>query len=213
MTAHTSSIASGLLIDEFPYIWIGTGPRPLLIIPGAEANNADPGWLAQQAMRAAFRRFARDHSVYIVHRRRGLPAPYSTAQMAADYARVLRAIAPSGEAAHVSRGLSCTEERAAAIGQRQSSAAVGREGDVAMQHRIAPATIGRSITFTPSLPLSNDTQRRTMCYIACERSSRVWSVTRHGRAQFSQPNSYQPPPRHTARRRRPHVLLFCVFCL
>src|SRR5215510_6026491 len=101
MTAQTSGIASGLLIDEFPYIRIGNRPRPLLIIPGAELNNADPGWLTQQAMRAAFSRFARDYSVYIVHRKRGPPAAYSTADMAADYARVLRAIAPSGESAHV----------------------------------------------------------------------------------------------------------------
>lgn len=101
MTEDTSSFASGLLIDEFPFIRIGNGPRPLLIIPGAEVNNADPGFLIQQTMRAAFSRFARDHSVYIVHRKRGLPASYSTAEMAADYARVLRAITPSAEAAHV----------------------------------------------------------------------------------------------------------------
>jgi hypothetical protein len=32
-----------------------------------------------QTMRMAFSRFAHDHSVYIVHRKRGLPASYSTA--------------------------------------------------------------------------------------------------------------------------------------
>ena len=52
-------------------------------------------------MRLAFSRFARDYSVYIVHRKRGLSAPYSTAAMAADYARVLSAITPRGAAAHV----------------------------------------------------------------------------------------------------------------
>jgi pimeloyl-ACP methyl ester carboxylesterase len=101
MNDFQSSFASGLLIDEFPYIRIGTGPRTLLIIPGAEVNNAEPGFLMRQTMRVAFSRFARDHSVYIVHRKRALPASYSTAEMAADYARVLRAITPSGETAHI----------------------------------------------------------------------------------------------------------------
>jgi pimeloyl-ACP methyl ester carboxylesterase len=101
MNDSQSSVASGLLLDQFPYIRIGNAPRPLLIIPGAEVNNAEPGFLIQQTMRVAFSRFARDHSVYIVHRKRGLPATYSIADMAADYARVLRAITPSAEAAHV----------------------------------------------------------------------------------------------------------------
>jgi pimeloyl-ACP methyl ester carboxylesterase len=101
MTQDTFNNAAGILLDEFPYIRIGNAPRPLLIIPGAEVNNADSGWLIQRAMRAAFRRFARDHSVYIVHRKRGLPASYSIAEMAADYARVLRAITPNDEAAQV----------------------------------------------------------------------------------------------------------------
>ena len=49
MTAQTSGIASGLLIDEFPYIRMGNRPRPLLIIPGAEVNNAEPGFLLNGA--------------------------------------------------------------------------------------------------------------------------------------------------------------------
>jgi pimeloyl-ACP methyl ester carboxylesterase len=36
-------------------------------------SNGDPGFLTRQAMRVAFSRFARDYSVYIVHRKRGLP--------------------------------------------------------------------------------------------------------------------------------------------
>lgn len=101
MTTETGYGASGLLLGEMPYIRIGTASRPLLIIPGAEAGNAEPSWLTRQAMRIAFGNFARDHSVYIVHRKRGLPAGYSTADMAADYARVLSAITPPGAHAHV----------------------------------------------------------------------------------------------------------------
>jgi pimeloyl-ACP methyl ester carboxylesterase len=101
MTEQTAGLTAGLLLDTFPYIRIGNGPRPLLIIPGAKLNTADSGLLVRKAMRFAFGRFARDHSVYIVDRKRGLPSPYSTAEMAADYARVLRAITPNGETAHV----------------------------------------------------------------------------------------------------------------
>jgi pimeloyl-ACP methyl ester carboxylesterase len=101
MTEQTGNLTAGLLLDAFPYLRIGSGPRPLLIIPGAKMNNADSGLLVRKAMRLAFGRFARDHSVYIVDRKRGLPASYSTAEMAADYARVLRAITPNGETAHV----------------------------------------------------------------------------------------------------------------
>lgn len=101
MTTTTSSVRAGLLLDLFPYIRIGTGPRPLLIIPGAEVHNPTPGIFIQQVMRLGFRRFAHDYSVYIVHRKRGLPPGYSTADMAADYAQVLHAITPAGEAAHV----------------------------------------------------------------------------------------------------------------
>lgn len=101
MNTATSGITAGLLLDEYPYIRIGSGPRPLLIIPGAEVNNAEPGFLTRQTLGAAFRRFTADHTVYIVHRKRGLPTGYSTADMAADYARVLGAITPNGETAHV----------------------------------------------------------------------------------------------------------------
>jgi hypothetical protein len=34
MTEHIANHTAGLLLDEFPYIRIGNGPRPLLIIPG-----------------------------------------------------------------------------------------------------------------------------------------------------------------------------------
>jgi hypothetical protein len=39
MTEQPAGLAAGLLLDAFPYLRIGSGPRPLLIIPGAEANN------------------------------------------------------------------------------------------------------------------------------------------------------------------------------
>jgi pimeloyl-ACP methyl ester carboxylesterase len=101
MIPDTAGLAAGLLLDQFPYMRIGDGPRPLLIIPGAELNAASPGFLTQQAMRVGFRGFAREYSVYIVHRRRGLPPSASTATMGADYVPVLRAITAGKAPAHV----------------------------------------------------------------------------------------------------------------
>lgn len=91
----TKTYESGLLLDLFPYIRIGNGPRPLLVIPGAEVDNAEPGRIIMQSMRIGFARFAREHTVYIVNRRRALPTGYTTRDMAADYVRVLEAIGPA----------------------------------------------------------------------------------------------------------------------
>ena len=101
MTIETAHQATGLLLGDMPYVRIGNGPRPLLIIPGAEAGTGDTGWLSRQALRLAFNRYARAHSVYIVQRKRGLPLGYTTADMATDYARALQALVPSGRRAYV----------------------------------------------------------------------------------------------------------------
>ena len=85
-------VASGLLLDTFPFVRVGDGPHNLLVIAGSEISNADRGWFTKQSFRIAFSRFAREHAVYIVNLKRNLPATYSTADMAADYARILREV-------------------------------------------------------------------------------------------------------------------------
>ena len=85
----------GLLLDAFPYIRIGSGPHNLLVIPGTQVDNVDPGWVVKQTYRAAFATLARGHTLYLVNRKRNLPPDYTGADMAADYVRVLREIGPA----------------------------------------------------------------------------------------------------------------------
>jgi hypothetical protein len=68
---------------------LGNGPQNLVILPGITLNNGPPNRFAAYAYRLGFGRFARDHTVYVVGRRRGMPAGYTTQDMAADYARLL----------------------------------------------------------------------------------------------------------------------------
>jgi pimeloyl-ACP methyl ester carboxylesterase len=87
---------SGEFLGEFPYVRVGNGPRNLVVLPGLTPDNEAPNWLARQAYRFGFRRFADDYTLYRINRRRGLPSGYTTRDMAADYARVVeRELGPS----------------------------------------------------------------------------------------------------------------------
>lgn len=90
-----TTFATGLLLNEFPYIRIGDGPHTLLVVPGTQVDNVDPGPIVTQTYRAAYANFARDHTLYIVNRRRDLPARSTSADIAADYVRVLRELGPA----------------------------------------------------------------------------------------------------------------------
>ena len=85
----------GTFLGEFPYVRIGGGPEKLVILPGITLENEPPGRLAAWTYRLGFGRFAEDHSVYVVNRRRGMPPGYTTADMAADCARILEELGPS----------------------------------------------------------------------------------------------------------------------
>jgi pimeloyl-ACP methyl ester carboxylesterase len=91
----TTPFETGLLLGEFPYLRIGNGPHNLLVIPGTQVDNADPGFIVEKTYRVAYANFARDHTLYLVNRKRDLPATYTSEDMAADYVRVLHAIGPS----------------------------------------------------------------------------------------------------------------------
>lgn len=86
---------SGMLLGEYPFVRVGRGPQPLLVIPGAEVDNSEPSWLVRHSWQAGFARFAHDHTVYIVHRRRKLPTTVTIDDLAAEYVRVLHAIGPA----------------------------------------------------------------------------------------------------------------------
>ncbi len=54
-----ATIDTGVL-GEFPYIQLGNGPHTLLVIPGAQVDNAAPGVVVRQTYWAAFAPLARD---------------------------------------------------------------------------------------------------------------------------------------------------------
>jgi pimeloyl-ACP methyl ester carboxylesterase len=89
MTKKTSTTQTGTFLREFPYVRLGNGPENLVILPGITLQNDPPNRLAAWTYRLGFGRFADDYTVYVINRRRGMPSPYTTREMAADYAQVI----------------------------------------------------------------------------------------------------------------------------
>lgn len=82
---------TGMLLDEFPYVRVGNGPRTLVIVPGATDPLFDGNypWITVHILRSFLHRFVDDYSVYVINRPRGLDAGTTIRDMADDYARVL----------------------------------------------------------------------------------------------------------------------------
>jgi pimeloyl-ACP methyl ester carboxylesterase len=83
------AVETGTFLGEFPYVRVGNGPENLVILSGITLENEPPNWLAAWTYRLGFGRFARDHTVYVINRKRGMPSGYTTQDMAADYVRVI----------------------------------------------------------------------------------------------------------------------------
>ena len=92
----SAATETGTFLGEFPYVRFGSGPENLVILPGLTLENEPPNRLAAWTYRLGFGRFAKDYTVYVINRRRGMPSGYTTRDMAADYAAVLdQEIGPS----------------------------------------------------------------------------------------------------------------------
>src|SRR4028118_1873883 len=87
--SSTKKQEAGTFLGEFPYVRLGDGPQNLVILPGITLENRPPNRFAAWTYRLGFGRLARDHTVYVINRRRGMPAGYTTQDMAADYARII----------------------------------------------------------------------------------------------------------------------------
>jgi pimeloyl-ACP methyl ester carboxylesterase len=87
MARHTTE--TGTFLGEFSYMRLGNGLENILILPGITLDNEPPSRFAAWTYRLGFSRFARDYTVYVINRRRGMPPGYSTRDMAQDYARVI----------------------------------------------------------------------------------------------------------------------------
>jgi pimeloyl-ACP methyl ester carboxylesterase len=84
-----SAVEAGTFLEEFSYVRVGNGPENLVILPGITLENDPPNRLAAWTYRLGFGRFARDYTVYVINRKRGMPAGYATQDMARDYTRVI----------------------------------------------------------------------------------------------------------------------------
>lgn len=80
----------GSFSDRLPYVRIGAGAAPLVVLPGLALTESVPRGLTLAAYAHGFRRLAERHTLYVVPRPRGLPGGASTADLAAEYAAVLR---------------------------------------------------------------------------------------------------------------------------
>jgi len=81
MTKNAGYFPSGL-----PYNRLGRGPRPLVVVQGLTFENKPQPGLAT----SMYRFLGEDYTVFSVLRRPGLPQGYTLADMAADYAPMIR---------------------------------------------------------------------------------------------------------------------------
>ena len=96
MIEKKAATETGTFLGEFPYVRIGNGRENLVILPGLTLENEPPNRIAAWTYRLGFGRFARDYTLYVINRRRGMPSGYTTQDMARDCARVLeQEIGPS----------------------------------------------------------------------------------------------------------------------
>jgi pimeloyl-ACP methyl ester carboxylesterase len=81
----------GHLQDTFPYVRVGDGPKPLLVVPGLgdAMFDGEYGPLAARGFQLYLRRFLDEYTVYVVSRPRGLAGDATIGDMSDDYARVL----------------------------------------------------------------------------------------------------------------------------
>lgn len=106
---------TGLLSGEFPFVRMGEGSRRLVILPGLADALQD---VRTGAWKTAwfYRNFA-DFSVYLIGRKRGLPAGYAIRDMAADCARAIRECLGPADVMGISMGGFIAQELAAGFPQ------------------------------------------------------------------------------------------------
>ncbi len=80
------AVTSGYLPCGMPYNRLGDGPRPLVVVQGLTFENKPQAGM----MLGMYHFLARDYTVYSVVRQPNLPQGYTLADMAADYAAMIR---------------------------------------------------------------------------------------------------------------------------
>jgi pimeloyl-ACP methyl ester carboxylesterase len=86
-----TSATTGSFAQRFPFVRIGSGSAPLVVLPGLSLTNEAARGLAVAAYARGFRRLAQSRTLYVVQRPQGLADGASTADIAGEYATVLSA--------------------------------------------------------------------------------------------------------------------------
>lgn len=82
-------VETGVFREQFPYVRVGVGSQPLVVLPGMTLDNKTPSALVARSYGQGFRRLADEYTLYIVQRPRGLSSGAGTKEIAAAYARLL----------------------------------------------------------------------------------------------------------------------------
>lgn len=82
---------TGRLLEEFPYVRVGNGPRTLVFVPGVTDPLFDGNYTRTTAryLRRYYHRFVDRYTVYVISRPRGLEPGKTIRDMADDYARAI----------------------------------------------------------------------------------------------------------------------------
>ncbi|MBM3940264.1 MAG: alpha/beta fold hydrolase [SAR202 cluster bacterium] len=90
MTNAANAPHAGHFKGGLPFNRLGNGPEPLVVFRGLLPEHKPLSGVTARAMLSPFRPLARRYTVYVVTRRPGLPAGCTLADMADDYADMVR---------------------------------------------------------------------------------------------------------------------------
>jgi len=83
-------LRAGYLAGGLPYNRLGSGPRPLVVLQGLMFENKPLPGIMGGFINGSYRFLTADYTVWVVTRRPGLPRGFSLADMASDYASMIR---------------------------------------------------------------------------------------------------------------------------
>lgn len=83
-------MASGTFASSIPFVRFGNGPKTMLFFAGGPGNTVPTGLGASGFVRG-MRPFTDEYTIVLVTRKSGLPAGYTTKDMAEDYAEIVGA--------------------------------------------------------------------------------------------------------------------------
>lgn len=85
------AVQSGVFDNSMAYATWGEGPKSLIFIPGGPGNDVASGFMLRTMLQPLLLPLVEDgYRAWVVTRRRNMPAGHSVADMAADYAALIR---------------------------------------------------------------------------------------------------------------------------